>query len=71
MQEVDESAIVEAQAIWKKGIYSVERCTVRGVRECVYTGDQLNRQHVPSVDHSELARETERLDREYAASAMT
>ena len=37
----------------------------------IYTGDQLNRQHVPSVDQSELARETERLDREYAASAMT
>ena len=51
--------------------YSVEKCTVRGVRESVCTGDQLNRQHLPSVDQSELARETERLDREYAASAMT
>ena len=29
----------------------------------LYVGSQLNRQHVPSVDHSELARETERLDR--------
>ena len=29
----------------------------------LYVGSQLNRQHVPSVDHNELARETERLDR--------
>ena len=28
------------------------------------TGSHLNRQHVPSVDQSELAGETERLDRE-------
>ena len=29
------------------------------------TGSHLNRQHVPSVDQSELAGETERLDREW------
>ena len=29
-------------------------------------GGQLNQQHTPAVDHQELARETERLDRELA-----
>ena len=33
---------------------------------CVPAGGQLNQQHTPAVDHQELARETERLDRELA-----
>ena len=69
-QEVDESDIVEAQSIWKKGGYCtgiIHTITVSGL--CV--GSQLNRQHVPSVDHSELARETERLDRKCVLLLMT
>ena len=61
-QVVDEGAIVEAQSIWKKGgciLYHTSWCVI------FYTGSHLNRQHVPSVDQSELAGETERLDREW------
>ena len=66
---MDDSAIVEAQGIWKKGMLCVASDSRLGVEECPphTLGDQLNRQHAPSMDHSELARETERLDRKMSS----